>query len=101
MTGNMYLASVFTLLVGALYWRAANSWGAIASLVLGAIGPITFLIYNAQVTDPAQQMSPEAAGFSAFGLAFAGMIVGTLIGRALGCGVCGPVPGRVPQEEVA
>src|SRR5204863_3618376 len=45
-TGNIYLASVFTLLVAGLYWRRATAQGAYAALVLGAIGPITFLVVN-------------------------------------------------------
>jgi solute:Na+ symporter, SSS family len=85
-TGNIYLASLFTLLVGALYWRLANSWGALASIVLGAIGPITFLVVNAIVEDPARQISPETAGLSAFGMAFAGMVFGSLAGRMAGVG---------------
>lgn len=85
-TGNIYLASVFTLLVGALYWKRANSWGALASIVLGAIGPITFLVINAIVEDPARQISPETAGLSAFGMAFAGMFFGSLAGRMAGIG---------------
>src|SRR6266699_1934926 len=42
----IYLASVFTLLVAGLYWRRATASGAYAALVLGAIGPITFLVVN-------------------------------------------------------
>jgi hypothetical protein len=38
-TGNIYLASVFTLLVAGLYWPRANATGAYAALMLGAIGP--------------------------------------------------------------
>jgi len=85
-TGNIYLASLFTLLIGALYWRGSNSWGAGAAIFLGALGPITFLVVNAIVTDPAKQIKPEIAGFAAFSLAFAGMIVGSLVGRAMGKG---------------
>lgn len=99
-TGNIYLASVFSLLVGALYWKKANSWGAIASLVLGAVGPITFLIYNGIVKDPAQQIKPEWAGLSAFALAFAGMIVGTYVARFFGAGVAGPIPGLISKKEI-
>jgi len=83
-TGNIYLASLFTLLVGALYWRPANRWGAGAAIVLGAVGPITFLIVNAVVKDPSKQIRPEIAGFAAFTLAFAGMVVGSLVARAMG-----------------
>lgn len=77
-TGNIYLGSIFTLLVAGLYWKRATSVGAFAALVLGAIGPITFLIVNANVLDKAKQIAPEVAGASSFGLAFAGMIIGSL-----------------------
>lgn len=76
-TGNIYLASVFTLLVAALYWPRANSTGAFAALLLGAVGPLTFLIVNARA-DKAHQIAPEVAGASAFALAFLGMIIGSL-----------------------
>jgi SSS family solute:Na+ symporter len=84
-TGNIYLASLFTLLVAAIYWPAAHSWGAVAAIILGAIGPITFLVVNA-IVEKKDQISPEIAGWSAFGMAFAGMIVGSLIGQAMGKG---------------
>ncbi|MCC7086180.1 MAG: sodium:solute symporter family protein [Pirellulales bacterium] len=100
-TGNIYLASLFTLLVSGIYWRHANSWGAIAAIVLGAIGPITFLVVNATVKDPVHQISPELAGLSAFGLAFGGMIVGSLLGRALGHGRSGPLASHSNTLEVA
>jgi SSS family solute:Na+ symporter len=77
-TGNIYIASVFTLLVAGLYWPRANATGASAALVLGAIGPITFLIVNARVPE-AHRISPEIAGSSSFALAFAGMIIGSLL----------------------
>ena len=85
-TGNIYLASLFTLLVGALYWPAANRIGAIAAIILGAVGPISFLIVNflhERYPDRFPwQIAPEMAGLAAFGCAFAGMIFGSLIGRA-------------------
>jgi SSS family solute:Na+ symporter len=79
-TGNIYLASVFTLLVASLYWKRATRQGAFAALVLGAIGPITFLIVN-KVVPTEKQISPELAGSSSFALAFAGMLVGSLLSR--------------------
>lgn len=89
-TGNIYLASLFTLLVSALYWRGANSWGAIAAIVLGATGPLAYLVVNALVDkyglDPAWKISADASGFAAFGLSFGGMFVGSLLARALGRG---------------
>lgn len=82
-TGNIYLASVFTLLVAGLYWRHASSAGAYAALVLGALGPVLFLVLNLLVTKghlpPNLKISAELAGASSFGLAFAGMIVGSLL----------------------
>lgn len=72
-TGNIYLASVFTLLVAGLYWPRATNRGAIAALVMGAVGPITFLLIGQKYSIP-----PEAAGAAAFGLAALGMIVGSL-----------------------
>src|SRR5262249_45186426 len=68
-TGTIYLASVFTLLVAALYWRRATPTGAYAALVLGAIGPITFLIVN-QIVPKEKQIAPAVAGASSFALAF-------------------------------
>jgi solute:Na+ symporter, SSS family len=82
-TGNIYVASVFTLLVTALYWPRANATGALAALVLGALGPLSFLLVNFLVTKnhlpESMKISPEAAGFAAFGMAFGGMIVGSLL----------------------
>lgn len=75
-TGNIYLASVFTLLVGGLYWPGANAYGAYAALILGAIGPLTFLVVNA-VVSKSHQIAPEIAGASSFGLAFLGMFLGS------------------------
>jgi SSS family transporter len=100
-TGNIYLASLFALLVGALYWRPANSWGATAAIVLGAIGPISFLVVNAIVPeDSPWQIAPAVAGLAAFGTAFGGMIVGSLVGRALGRGFAGPIGGGDPPNDV-
>jgi SSS family solute:Na+ symporter len=73
-TGNIYLASVFTLLVAGLYWPRANATGAAAALVLGAIGPITFLLLGKKFA-----IAPEVAGASSFGLAALGMIAGSLL----------------------
>jgi len=83
-TGNIYLASVFTLLVAALYWRPANSWGALAAIVLGAVGPISFLVVNALVPASSPwRIAPETAGFASFGMAFGGMLFGSLLRRIL------------------
>jgi SSS family solute:Na+ symporter len=77
-TGTIYLASVFTLLVGALYWPRANAVGAAAALLLGAIGPLVFLWAGAQ-PQLKFKIAPEVAGASSFALAFLGMIGGSLL----------------------
>lgn len=75
-TGNIYIASIFTLLVAALYWRRATTAGAIAALVMGAAGPVTFLLLGRRFAIP-----PEVAGASSFALAALGMIGGSLFSR--------------------
>jgi Na+/proline symporter len=86
-TGNIYLASLFALLVGGLYWRGANRWGALSAIVLGAAGPVAFLVVNFFVEpDSPYHIPGEVSGLAAFGLSFAGMFVGSLVGTALGRG---------------
>ena len=80
-TGTMYVASIFALLIGALYWPWANRWGAYAALALGVAGPLAFLVIN---TRDSQRIAPEVAGLSGFAMAFAGMFFGSLAGRSLG-----------------
>ncbi|MBK1882008.1 sodium:solute symporter family protein [Luteolibacter pohnpeiensis] len=90
-TGSIYLSSVFTLLVAGLYWPRANEVGAISALILGAIGPITFLIVEQIWTAHPEIfqsrglanvipviLKPAVAGFSSFGLAALGMLIGSL-----------------------
>ena len=73
-TGNIYLASVFTLLVAGLYWPRANATGAVAALVLGAVGPVAFLVLGQRLA-----IAPEVAGASSFTLAALGMVVGSVL----------------------
>lgn len=75
-TGNIYLASVFSLLIAGLYWPRANTNGAVAALILGALGPIAFLLLGRTY-----QIPPEFAGASSFALAALGMVGGSLLSR--------------------
>jgi SSS family solute:Na+ symporter len=43
-TGTIYLASMSTLLVACCYWKRANSWGAAAAIVFGALMPVAVLV---------------------------------------------------------
>jgi SSS family solute:Na+ symporter len=107
-TGSIYLSSVFTLLAAGLYWRRATAVGAYAALILGAIGPLCFLLQSVVVEKArvlaqaapatpsmvqgwllsfhhafpmAKPINEEVAGAASFGLAFLGMIVGSLVSR--------------------
>lgn len=73
-TGNIYIASIFTLLVAALYWPRANATGAVAAIALGAVGPVTFLVLGTRYP-----IAPELAGTSSFALAALGMVGGSLL----------------------
>ncbi len=49
-TGTIYLASMSILLIGSVYWKRANNWGAIAAIVVGAVLPVLSLTLNLFVT---------------------------------------------------
>ncbi len=76
-TGSIYLSSVFALMVGALYWKRSNTWGAYAALVLGAAGPLSFLVLNMVAKDHAPSVA--IAGICSYLFAAAGMIGGSLV----------------------
>ena len=95
-SGAMYTAGALAVVAAGLYWPRATASGAYAALVCGAAAPIGFLLLEkmrerlpywlAFVTDV------NIAGLLSFGLAAAGMVVGSLattpaVARA-------PVPNR-------
>jgi SSS family solute:Na+ symporter len=68
-TGTIFLAGAFAAVTGGLYWRRASTTGGYLAMLCGAGGaiiPFFFLHYSENIT-----------GFLAFGLAAAGMIVGS------------------------
>jgi Na+/proline symporter len=68
------LSGAFVAVVGGLYWSRANLVGGYAAMLSGATGaiiPFFFLGWDANKT-----------GFCAFGMAFAGLLVGSLAGKA-------------------
>ena len=72
-TANIYLSSISVLLIACCYWKGANTTGAIAAILGGAVSPIIFLL-----TGLAKNV--EIAGLASFGLAVAGMLIGSWIG---------------------
>jgi SSS family solute:Na+ symporter len=72
-TGTIFLAGAFVCVIGGLYWRRSNVFGGYLAMLAGAAGaiiPFFFLHWSENIT-----------GFTAFGLAAAGMIIGSLLGR--------------------
>jgi len=72
-TGTIFLAGAFVCVIGGLYWSRSNTLGGYVAMISGAAGaiiPFFFLHWSENVT-----------GFVAFGLAGAGLIIGSLLGR--------------------
>jgi SSS family solute:Na+ symporter len=85
-TGTIFLAGAFVCVLGGLYWKRANTTGGFLAMLMGAAGaivPFFFLHWNENVT-----------GFSAFFLAAAGLVAGSLLGR--GGSAASPPSERVP-----
>jgi SSS family solute:Na+ symporter len=80
-TGSIYLASMAVLMIGACYWKRANSWGAMAALIVGATLPISFLV--AQQLDSTASMAdsigPYYAGIATYVSTAIAMVLGSLL----------------------
>jgi SSS family solute:Na+ symporter len=77
-TGTIYLAGAFTVVVAGLYWKRASSTGAMIALLAGllailGIGPWT------QGDNVAWYLSDKFIGIMTFVVAFLGMIFGSLL----------------------
>jgi SSS family solute:Na+ symporter len=79
LTGTIYLASVSTLLIACCYWKRANNWGAIASIVVSAVIPLGFLIMEKVDGATAKAIGPYTSGISAYLLSGAAMVIGSLL----------------------
>ena len=92
-TANIYLSSIFVLLVSCCYWKGARPAGAIGAIIGGAIPPVVFLVIS-QIGFPVStsDMSEtflnstvqwlsrsEVSGLLSFGFASVGMISGSWI----------------------
>lgn len=84
-TGAMYTAGALGCVAAGIYWRRANTVGAYCALIMGALAPAGFLIlekwrdllpaWMAFITDV------NVSGLLSFILAFAGMILGSLLSQ--------------------
>ena len=94
-TANIYLSSIFVLLVACCYWKGARAAGGIGAIVGGALPPLAFLLLS-QVELPAvegihpfillstaaQWLSrSEVSGLLSFAFAAGGMILGSWLAR--------------------
>lgn len=82
-TGAMYAAGAFACVTAGLYWKKANVIGAYSGLALGALSPITFLIFSLfKEKLPVYLMfltDVNITGFLSFLLAVVGMIFGSVL----------------------
>ncbi|WP_190809706.1 sodium:solute symporter [Flagellimonas sp. S3867] len=78
-TGTIYLSSMSVLLISACYWKPANNWGAIASIAVGGIIPISYLIL--QELDATQteilKIGPYKFGVATYFATAVAMILGS------------------------
>ena len=80
-TGTIYLASISVLLIACCYWKRANSWGAVASIVVSAAIPISYLVME-QVPSTAalaKSIGPYYSGIATYLLSGAAMVIGSLL----------------------
>jgi len=66
------------ILIAACYWPRANNWGAMSSIAVGSIIPVSFLIL--QQIEGTQEMTQEIGPFK-FGIA---TYVGTALTMVIG-----------------
>ncbi|HBG27680.1 MAG: sodium:solute symporter [Planctomycetes bacterium GWF2_41_51] len=80
-TGTIYLSSISVLLIACCYWKKANSWGAAGAIIIGAVVPILFLVFEkVPVTKGfAKTIGPYYSGILTYLLTAVAMIVGSLI----------------------
>ena len=80
-TGTIYLSSISTLLIACCYWGRANSWGAAAAIICGAIFPSGFLVLEQlpSTASFAKQIGPYYSGIAAYAVAALAMVIGSLL----------------------
>jgi SSS family solute:Na+ symporter len=76
-TGNIFLAGSFWIVIGGLYWKKANSVGAYSALLLGALSSLLYFF----VSRPDEWAG--RLGFISFFASFLGMVAGSLISAYL------------------
>jgi len=80
-TGTIYLASISVLLIACCYWKRANSWGAVASIVVSAVIPVSYLVMEQLPSTAAlsKSIGPYYSGIATYILSGAAMVIGSLL----------------------
>lgn len=82
-TGTVYLSSMSVLLIACCYWKGANSWGATAAIVIGAVFPISYLVLEKQigkeVLEQSYHFTQDRSKIAAFVLSAVFMVVFSMI----------------------
>jgi len=82
MTGTIYLSSMSVLLIACCYWKRANNFGAVGAIILGAVMPIAYLIFE-QIPSTEElftkKIGPDLWGALTFAVTIAAMIIGSLL----------------------
>ncbi len=80
-TGSIYLSSISVLLVACCYWKRANTWGATAAIIIGAVIPFSFLLLQQiPATKPfTEAVGPYFSGIAAYVCTGAAMVIGSLL----------------------
>jgi len=81
LTGTIYLASMSVILISACYWKRANSWGAIASIVVSAVIPVSYLVMEQrpETLEIAKAIGPHYSGIAAYVGSGIAMVLGSLL----------------------
>ena len=83
-TGTVYLAGVFPVVAGGLYWKRSSSTGAYLALIGGlsgilALGPcVTFVNETLKAIGLSLKLNNSQLMMSAFAISLAGFVVGSL-----------------------
>ncbi len=79
-TGTIYLSSMGVLLIACCYWKDANSWGAIAAIVVGAALPVASLVADRFFDNAAHNgIGEHWVNIGTYAAVVAAMVVGSLL----------------------
>ncbi|MEX2287145.1 MAG: sodium:solute symporter family protein [Planctomycetaceae bacterium] len=80
-TGSIYLSSMSMLLIACCYLKWANNWGAIGSIIFGALFPASYLVLQQvpATKEFAGSIGDNYAGIASYVAAALAMVVGSVL----------------------